>query len=114
MPLKKFKKILENFHVLVSDMGKELPRGHPEHDKVGKLRPAISILNQTFQASADNSEHQSIDESMVKFKGRDCKKQYMPKKPIKRGYKIWCRCDAKSGYLYSLMSLIFIQVYMII
>lgn len=25
--------------------------------------------------------------------------QYMPLKPTKRGYKIWCRCDAKNGYL---------------
>lgn len=24
----------------------------------------------------------------------------MPSKPIKRGFKIWARCDAKTGYLY--------------
>lgn len=28
-------------------------------------------------------------------------KQYMPNKPIKRGYKIWARCDSESGYLYA-------------
>ena len=22
----------------------------------------------------------------------------MPKKPIKRGFKVWCRCDSKNGY----------------
>lgn len=27
-------------------------------------------------------------------------KQYMPLKPIKRGFKLWCLCDSKSGYLY--------------
>ncbi|XP_022824012.1 piggyBac transposable element-derived protein 4-like [Spodoptera litura] len=69
MPLKRFKKILENFHV--SDITKELPRDHPNYDKLGKLRPAISIVNQTFRTCAENSNHQSIDESMVKFKGRD-------------------------------------------
>ncbi|KFM83286.1 PiggyBac transposable element-derived protein 4, partial [Stegodyphus mimosarum] len=30
---------------------------------------------------------------MVKFKGCSSFKQYMPKKPIKRGYKIWMQCD---------------------
>ncbi|XP_039763852.1 piggyBac transposable element-derived protein 4-like [Pararge aegeria] len=27
-------------------------------------------------------------------------KQYMPKKPIKRGYKVWARCDSETGYLH--------------
>ncbi|GIY10506.1 uncharacterized protein CDAR_515501 [Caerostris darwini] len=27
-------------------------------------------------------------------------KQYMPGKPVKRGYKIWARSDASNGYLY--------------
>ncbi|GFU89460.1 piggyBac transposable element-derived protein 4 [Trichonephila clavipes] len=34
---------------------------------------------------------------MIKFKGRSSLKQYMPKKPIKRGYKVWMRCDS-SGF----------------
>ncbi|GIY46632.1 piggyBac transposable element-derived protein 4 [Caerostris darwini] len=37
---------------------------------------------------------------MVKFKGRSTMKQYMPGKPVKRGYKIWARSDASNGYLY--------------
>ena len=40
----------------------------------------------------------SVDEAMVKFKGRSLLKQYMPKKPIKRGYKVWCMCDAHNGF----------------
>ncbi|CAG4935966.1 unnamed protein product [Parnassius apollo] len=39
----------------------------------------------------------AIDESMIKFKGRSYLKQYMPKKPVKRGYKVWMLC-ASSGY----------------
>lgn len=34
---------------------------------------------------------------MIKFKGRCSLKQYMPKKPIKRGFKVWVIAD-KSGY----------------
>ena len=35
---------------------------------------------------------------MVKFKGRSSLKQYMPMKPIKRGFKVWCRCDSHNGF----------------
>lgn len=30
---------------------------------------------------------------MIRFKGRSTLKQYMPNKPIKRGYKVWVRAD---------------------
>lgn len=36
---------------------------------------------------------------MVKFKGCSSIKQYIPQKPIKRGYKIWSRAE-QSGFLY--------------
>ncbi|KAJ6647307.1 PiggyBac transposable element-derived protein 4 [Pseudolycoriella hygida] len=36
---------------------------------------------------------------MIKFKGRCVLKQYMPMKPIKRGYKVWCLADAVTGFI---------------
>ena len=36
---------------------------------------------------------------MTKFKGRSSIKQYMPMKPVKRGIKLWTRCDAKTGHV---------------
>lgn len=57
-------------------------------------------LKQTFQRYRDDSPYQSIDESMTKFKGRSSMKQHMPMKPVKKGIKIWMRCDAWSGYTY--------------
>ena len=38
---------------------------------------------------------------MIKFKGRSSIKQYLPLKPIKRGYKVWCLCDSITGYLFN-------------
>ncbi|KAL2091670.1 hypothetical protein ACEWY4_013933 [Coilia grayii] len=35
---------------------------------------------------------------MIKFDGRLQWKQYMPKKPVKWGIKIWCLCDSLTGY----------------
>ncbi|XP_050293720.1 uncharacterized protein LOC126734226 [Anthonomus grandis grandis] len=42
-------------------------------------------------------EFLSVDESMIKFKGRSMIKQYMPAKPVKRGYKVWMIADS-TGY----------------
>lgn len=51
----------------------------------------LGALNETFEKCYKPNERHSIDESMVKFKGRIGLRQYMPLKPIKRGYKIWIR-----------------------
>ena len=39
----------------------------------------------------------SVDEAMIPFKGRSSMKQYLPMKPVKRGFKVWGMADA---YLY--------------
>ncbi|KAJ4430236.1 hypothetical protein ANN_22448, partial [Periplaneta americana] len=58
--------------------------------------------NNNIDNTREDSPFQSIDESMTKFKGRSSLKQYLPMKPIKRGIKIWERCDSKTGYIYDL------------
>ena len=35
---------------------------------------------------------------MIKFDGMLLWKQYMPKKPVRWGIKIWCLCDSLKGY----------------
>ena len=39
---------------------------------------------------------------MTKFKSRSTLKQYLPMKPVKRGIKLWMRCDALTGYTYDM------------
>ena len=36
---------------------------------------------------------------MVPFKGRSTLKQYMPMKPVKRGFKAWMLADSHTGYV---------------
>lgn len=57
----------------------------------------LQHLNDNFKTYLLPSSVVAVDESMIKFKGRSTLKQYMPKKPIKRGYKVWILAD-KSGY----------------
>lgn len=45
-------------------------------------------MNKQFQGCYHGTRELSIDESMIKFKGRSVLKQYLPMKPIKRGFKL--------------------------
>ncbi|CAG5033770.1 unnamed protein product [Parnassius apollo] len=98
MTVKRFKKILRNLHV--NDNTQIPDKTSENYDKLYKIRPLLDLITQACQKNAKDSSSQSIDESMILFKGRSSMKQYMPLKPIKRGYKVWCRCDSKTGYLY--------------
>ena len=73
-------------------------REHPDY-KLYRVKPLIDTLSRTFQEMYNPHREQSIDEAMVKYKGRIKFLQYMPMKPCKRGIKIWCRCDPHNGYL---------------
>ena len=39
-----------------------------------------------------------MDEAMIKFQGCSTLEQYMPKKPIKHGIKVWVLGDSTNGY----------------
>jgi hypothetical protein len=47
-----------------------------------------------FHENYTLGDYGSIDETTVKFKGRSILKQYIPLKPLKRGYKICSLCNA--------------------
>lgn len=46
------------------------------------------------------SSYVTCDESMIIFKVRSAIKQYMPKKPIRWGYKVWCIADSATGFVF--------------
>ena len=77
------------------------PQGDRHSDKLFKIRWFVNYLNNKFQSVYMPYGQFSLDESMVKFKGRLGFRQYMPAKPIKWGVKIWSLCEADTGYLYN-------------
>lgn len=96
MTVNRFGSLLSHLHL--NDNTKSPRRGHPYFDKLYKVRPIIDTLNKTFKKCYNPDQNQSIDESMIKFKGRSSMKQYNAAKPIKRGYKVWVRAN-ESGYV---------------
>jgi len=67
-------------------------------DKLFKLRSFIAFISDKFQ-SVYVPTWFSVDESMVKWKGRLAWRQYMPQKPIKFGMKVWALCESTTGYM---------------
>lgn len=97
MTSKRYKKIVEVIHC--NDNTSNPARGEQGHDKLHKLRPVIDKLNRNCSYVYKPSGTVSVDESMIPFKGRSSLKQYMPMKPIKRRYKVWCLGDSVTGYI---------------
>lgn len=96
MPLKRFLKILRYIHL--NDNSMMPKKGDKDFDKLYKIRPFLDYTTKRFQRIFSPSQFLAIDESMVKYKGRSSLKQYMPMKPIKRGFKMWVIACAVSGY----------------
>ena len=61
------------------------------------LRNHFEKIRQYLHLNNRENKFVSIDEGMVKYKGRLGFKQYMPMKPVKRGIKIWVLADATNG-----------------
>ncbi|KAL3193653.1 hypothetical protein MRX96_016996 [Rhipicephalus microplus] len=82
-----------------TDLTKEKKKGEEGYGRLTRVRPLILALNESFKRQYTPSVLQAIDESMTRFKGRSSLKQYLPMKPIKRGYKVWWRAESQTGYL---------------
>ena len=76
------------------------PCDHSDHDRAFKVRLVLNHFNEHFLSPLKPTQHQSINEHMVKFKGDNILKQYVKGKPIQWGFKLWCRCNSKTGYLF--------------
>ena len=76
-----------------------LLRDNPANDKLFKVRPLLDRLANTFCKEYRPSKFVSIDEGMVKYKGRLGFKQYMPTKPVKWGIKVWVHADATNSFV---------------
>jgi hypothetical protein len=73
-------------------------RDEPGYHRLQKVLPVISEMKQRCLEAYSPHPQNSIDEAMIPFKGRSSMKQYMPMKPVKRGFKVWVRADAVTGY----------------
>ena len=75
-------------------------RGQEGYSRLQKVEPVISAMKANCKSAYYPHCQVSIDEAMIPFKGRSTMKQYLPMKPVKRGFKVWVMADALNGYFY--------------
>jgi hypothetical protein len=80
----RFKQLLRFFRVVALDED-AAPR-----DPLPHIQSLAAKLNASFAAHFIPSKQLTLDEAMAAFKGRSPIKQYIPSKPHKWGYKIYC------------------------
>ena len=97
MPLERSEELRTYLHFNDNDLMK--PTDDPDHDRTFKVRSVLNHFNACFMNGMSATVEQSIDEHMIKFKGHNILKQYVKGKPVQWGFKLWCRCNSKSGYL---------------
>ena len=68
-------------------------------DRLYKVRPIYDMLIEKFKTVYTPGEHLSLDEGMLKWRGRLLFKVYNPQKPEQYGMKAYILCETKSGYL---------------
>ena len=57
------------------------------------------MLSEKFASAYYPDQNLSLDESMIPWRGRVSFRMYIPSKPTKYGIKIYCVCDAATGYV---------------
>lgn len=87
----RFKELLRYFRVVPA------PVAAAARNPLPHVRALAEKLNASFAAHFTPTQHLSLDEAMVAYKGRATNKQYIPSKPHKWGYKIYCL--ASENYL---------------
>ena len=75
----RFRDISRYLHFV--DNANVVPRGHPMHDRLGKVRPILDAIVQKCLHLYNPHREVTVDEAMIKIQGRSSLKQYLPLKP---------------------------------
>lgn len=98
MSRSKFMNILSFIHFV--DNETEVPRDPAQHDCLFKIRSVLDELQRQFRQNYIPAREVSIDETMLKFKGRKFFHQFLPSKPIRFGFKLFILAESCTGYIW--------------
>ncbi|XP_059394628.1 piggyBac transposable element-derived protein 4-like [Carassius carassius] len=98
MPLKTFQDLSRVFCFYKKDEKLDQKKS----DKLALVRNIWNKWVQRLPLLYNPGPNVTVDECLVRFRGRCPFKQYMPSKPGKYGIKIWAACDSRSSYAWNL------------
>ena len=96
MPRNRYQLLNAFLHFNKNDL--RIARGEEGYDPLLKVRPLINIIDPRYLSAYAPDKELSIDESMIKFKGRIFFRQYLPAKPTMWGIKTFALCESNTGY----------------
>ena len=106
-PRERFEQMVRNFHIC-DDHGSQVLGGisltqpTPQtEDRLAKIRPLVNVLRQRSMRAHYPSQHVSVDEAMVGYKGRSVMRQHIASKTQNTGFKVWVLAECTTGYLYT-------------
>lgn len=88
----------QQFETITSCLRFDNRVGRDRRDKLAPFRDLYNLWNVTLRKNYNPHENLTIDEHLVKFRGRCPFRQYIPKKPGKYGIKVFALCDSKTKY----------------
>ena len=97
MPRDRLLNILCCFHL--NDNTLAVHRAEDGYDALFKVRPLYDVTRDKFLTVYTPTEHLSLDEAMVPWKGGLSFRQYIPSKPDRFGVKLYVLCEATPGYI---------------
>jgi hypothetical protein len=95
MPFKRFSRITRFLHF------NDNIKINGDKSKLGKVAPVINYFNEKFKEVYIMEENVSIDESLMKFKGRLPFKLFNTSKRARFGIKFYKLCESSSGYCFN-------------
>ena len=96
MKKERFCLILSFFHLCNNDQ--MVPRGHPKHDPIFKIRKFVDSLTNNFKSVFHPGKNVAIDEAMVAWRGPLSFRVFNSNKPEKCGIKVFELCDSSTAY----------------
>lgn len=99
MPRRRAKQLLRYLHANHSNNNNNNNSQQEARDPLYKLEPILAHLTRSFANSFQCGQKQCIDELMIAYRGRTHFIQYMPKKRVRYGIKVWCRADSDSAFI---------------
>ena len=86
------------------DNAQQRHKGEDGYNPLFKVQRLIDLTIPTYRQVYQPGRDLSVDESMVKFKGRLCFRQYMPDKPTKYGIKDFVLAESSTGFCLNVMT----------
>ncbi|XP_028272459.1 piggyBac transposable element-derived protein 4-like [Parambassis ranga] len=100
MSRKKFFLISKALHLnsAADDAANEAKRGTAAFDRMGKIKPLYDEIRLACRQNFQPGQEVTIDERMVASKAHVVFKQYITRKPVHWGFKLYVLADSKTGY----------------